>query len=481
MKSQKGATEGPEKKISRRDFMGGAAATAMAFTIVPRHVLGGPGHTPPSEKLNVAGVGIGGMGQSNINNVAGLHLDANGKPNYENMDGENIVALCDVDNKYAAETFKLYPKAKKYWDFRKMLEKQKDIDAVVIATPDHTHAVIAMAAMQMGKHVYCQKPLTYSVYEARMLTEAARKYKVATQMGNQGHSGEGIRLICEWIWDGAIGPVREVHAWTDRPVWPQGIDRPEDMPPVPKTLDWDLWLGPAPFRPYNPAYLPFNWRAWFDFGTGALGDMACHIMDSAFWALKLGHPDSVEACHSYEVREMWNRMDNKETYPKASIVRYNFPARGAMPPVKLTWYDGGLLPPRPEELEPTRQLGKKDDSGAIFTGTKGKLMSGTYGEGPRLIPETRMKEYKKPEKTLPRIPTGSDGHEKNWVNACKGGEPACSNFDYSGPLTEMVVMGNLAIRFPGQRLDWDGKNMKVTNLPEANEYVHRQYREGWTL
>jgi len=332
--------------------------------------------------------------------------------------------------------------------------------------------------MRMGKHVYVQKPLTYSVYEARMLTEAARKYKVATQMGNQGHSGEGVRLICEWIWDGAIGPVREVHTWTNRPVWPQGIGRPKDMPPVPATLDWDLWLGPAPYRPYNPAYLPFNWRAWLDFGTGALGDMACHIMDTPFWALKLGYPTSVEATHSYDVREMWKRADNKETYPRASIVRYKFPARGDMPPVKLTWYDGGLLPPRPEDLEPGRKL---PESGSIFIGDKGKIMCETYGGSPRLIPETKMKEYKRPAKTIPRITNGVDGHEQNWVDACKGGEPACSNFDYSGPLTETVVMGNLAILNPGRTLTWDGENMRVTNLPEANEHIHREYRNGWTL
>jgi hypothetical protein len=250
------------------------------------------------------------------------------------------------------------------------------------------------------------------------------------------------------------------------------------MPPVPETLDWDLWLGPAPYRPYNPAYLPFNWRAWLDFGTGALGDMACHIMDPSFWALKLRYPTSVEASHSYDVREMWKRVDNKETYPRASIVHYKFPARAELPPVKLTWYDGGLLPPRPEELEPGRQL---PESGTIFIGDKGKIMCETYGGSPRLIPETKMKEYKRPAKTIPRITNGVDGHEQNWVDACKGGEPACSNFDHSGPLTETVVMGNLAILNPGKTLEWDGENMRVTNLPEANEYVHRQYREGWTL
>ncbi|HUT28967.1 MAG TPA: Gfo/Idh/MocA family oxidoreductase [Sedimentisphaerales bacterium] len=450
--------------MNRRDFLLSTASAAATFTIVPRHVLGGPGYTPPSEKLNIAGVGVGGMGKSNL----------------KNLTDENIVAICDVDEKYAGKVFDEYPQAKKYADFRKMLEEQKDIDAVVVATPDHTHAVISMMAMKMGKHVYCQKPLTHSVYEARMLTEAARKYKVATQMGNQGHSGEGVRLICEWIWDGSIGAVREVHAWTNRPVWPQGIDRPEETPAVPETLDWDLWLGPAPERAYNPAYLPFNWRAWLDFGTGALGDMACHVLDPVFWALKLGYPTAVEACHSYEVRQMWKRVDNKETYPSASMVRYEFPARENMPPVQLKWYDGGMLPPQPEELEPGRKIGK-DGSGVIFVGDKGKLTCGTYGDSPRLIPESRMREYKRPPKTLPRIEGDVGGHEKNWVRACKGGEPACSNFDYAGFLTEAVLMGNLAIRNPGERLNWDGPNMTVTNLAEANEYVRRQYREGWTL
>lgn len=453
-----------KRQINRRDFLLSSVTAAATFTIVPRHVLAGSGRTPPSEKLNIAGVGVGGMGKNNL----------------KNLNDENIVAICDVDEKYAGKVFDEYPQAKKYTDFRKMLEKQKEIDAVVVATPDHTHAVVSMMAMKMGKHVYCQKPLTHSVYEARMLTEAARKYKVATQMGNQGHSGEGVRLICEWIWDGAIGPVREVHAWTNRPVWPQGIDRPKETPAVPKTLDWDLWLGPAPERPYNPAYLPFNWRAWLDFGTGALGDMACHVLDPVFWSLKLGYPTAVEACHSYEVREMWKRVDNKETYPSASIVRYEFPARENMPPVKLTWYDGGMLPPQPEELEPGRKMGK-DGSGVIFVGDKGKLMCGTYGDSPRLIPESKMRDYKRPPKTLPRIEGDVGGHEKNWARACKGGEPACSNFDYAGFLTEAVLMGNLAIRNPGQRLDWDGPNMTVTNLPEANEYVRRQYRQGWTL
>jgi len=341
-----------------------------------------------------------------------------------------------------------------------------------VATPDHTHAVVAAMAMKMGKHVYVQKPLTHNVFEARRLTEIAREMKVATQMGNQGHSGEGIRLICEWIWDGAIGPVREVHSWTNRPIWPQGIDRPAEQPPVPPSLDWDLWLGPAPTRPYHPTYHPFSWRAWWDFGTGALGDMACHILDPAFWALKLGYPVSVEASAT---------KVNDETAPLASIVRYQFPEREGMPAVKVTWYDGGLMPPRPEELEPGRMLGD-GDGGLVFVGDKGKIMCGCYGRSPRLIPESAMKEYKLPQKTLPRVEGDLGGHEMDWVRACKDpSKPASSNFDYSGPLTEMVVMGNLAIRNQGVKLEWDGLAMKVTNHEAANYFVQRQYREGWTL
>ena len=436
--------------MSRRDFIGGAAAVA-AFTIVPRHVLGGPRQVPPSEKLNIAAIGSGGMGRSNINACS----------------GENIVALCDVDDNRAAGTFKKFPKAKKYRDFRKMLEKEdRNIDAVIVATPDHTHAVAAMAAMRRRKHVYVQKPLTRTVFEARTLTEAARKYKVATQMGNQGHSGEGVRLICEWIWDGAIGDVREVNAWTNRPVWPQGIDRPKDKHDVPSTLDWDLWLGPAPNRPYHPCYLPFNWRGWWDFGCGALGDMACHLLDPVFSALKLGYPTSVQACAT---------KVNKETFPLASIVRYEFPARGDMPPVKLNWYDGGMKPPRPDELEPELRM-----TSVTFIGDKGKLMCGEYGDHPRLIPNSKMEEYKEhlPPKTIPRV---KGSHEQNWIDACKGGKPACSNFDYSGPFTEAVVMGNLAMRRLGKKLLWDGKNMKVTNDDEANRYVNEPRRKGWSL
>ena len=452
--------------ISRRAFIRGAALAAASVSIVPRHVLGASGDSP-NEKLNIAAVGIGGMGANNIAACA----------------NENIVALCDIDSDYAAKTFAKYPKAKVYRDFHVMLDQQKDIDAVIVATPDHTHAVVALAAIQRGKHVYVQKPMTHSVYEARILTEAARQHKVVTQMGNQGHSGDGARLVCEWIADGAIGAVREVHAWTNRPVWPQGVevDRPKDKPAVPASLDWDKWIGPAPFRPYHPTYHPGTWRAWWDFGTGSLGDLGCHILDAAFWALKLKYPVSVEGCISTYWEGLWKKTEPKnETYPRSTIVRYRFPAREGLPEVKLTWWDGGLMPARPDELEEGRHLGD-DDGGLLFMGDKGILMCGCYGHNPKLIPESRMKDYKQPAATIDRIPGAERGHEKDWVRACKGGKRASSNFDYSGPLSEMVLMGNLAVRFPDRRLVWDGEKMAVTNDSEANGYVRRAYRDGWSL
>jgi len=450
MKDQRKTTKKQNKNMSRRDFMSGAAVAA-AFTIVPRHVLGGPGNTAPSEKLNIAGIGVGGMGKGDIKNVS----------------SENIVALCDVDDKYAAKVFKLYPRAKKYRDFRKMLEKQKDIDAVVVATPDHLHAVVSMMAIRMGKHVYCEKPLTHTIYEARKIAEAAREAKVATQMGNQGQASEEARLVCEFIWDGAIGPVREIHGWSNRypRISPRGIARPKETPPVPSTLDWNLWLGPAPYRPYHPAYLPFKWRGWWDFGTGVLGDIGCHNFSAIFKTLKLGYPLSVEASST---AAQCPPEVNSETAPLASIVHYKFAARGDRPSVTLTWYDGGLMPLRPEELEEDRRMGGGD--GMLYVGDKGKML------GHRLIPESNMKEYKRPPKTLPR----SIGHYKEWIEACKGGKPTGSNFDHAGPLTEMVLLGNIAIR-TGKKLIWDGPNMKVTNVPEANEYVNPPYRQGWTL
>lgn len=439
------------KKLTRRTFLAGTVAAAAGCQIVPRHVVGGKGHTPPSEKLNIAGIGAGGRAKTDL-------------PAFSR---ENIVALCDVDERSAAELFRRWPDVPKYKDFRVMLEKQKDIDAVVIATPDHIHAVAAMTAMQLGKHAFVEKPMAHSAYEARMLTEAARKYKVATQMGNQGHAGPGVRKACEILWSGAIGDVRTAYIWTNRPTWPQDIPRPADTPPVPDTLDWDLWLGPAPYRPYNPAYVPNRWRGWWDFGCGALGDMGCHIMDPPFWVLKLGAPTSVEPVEIVG--------GNEESGPKASIIRYEFPQRGEMCPATVYWCDGGKLPPRPDGVPENEQLGD-GDNGSLFIGDKGVLTTGCYGNATRLLPESRMQAYELPPKTIPR----ARGHYKEWIAACKGGEPAGSNFEYSGPLTEMVSLGNVALRV-GEKINWDAKNMKVTNVPEANKYVRREYRTGWSL
>ena len=448
--------------INRRQFMGRAAGVAAAFTIVPRRVLGGPGHKPPSETLNIAGIGVGGQGGGDLRNV----------------ESENIVALCDVDWKHAAKTFERYPNARRYRDFRVMLEKEKNIDAVVVATPDHVHAVAAMTAIKMGKHVYVEKPLTYSVHEARALTEEARKAGVATQMGNQGHAAEAMRLLKEWIEAGAIGTVREVEAWTPHAVWPQGIDRPTETPPVPETLSWDLWLGPAPQRPYHPCYLPAMWRGWWDFGTGAMGDMGCHILDMAFYAFELTWPTSVEASFSTFVPEglSWDKKFNTESYPRASIVRFRFPARGDRPPLKLTWYDGGLMPERPDELEKGRRMGNTY-GGMLFIGETGKMICGAHGaDGLRIIPESKMQAYERPPKRLPR----SIGHHAEWIAACKGGPKPRSNFDYAGPLTETVLLGNVAIR-ARQRIHWDPVEMKITDPPEANQWLRRDYRPGWSL
>lgn len=455
MNTHNPSSSNAKQSISRRDFAIKTGAGIGLFSMVPRHVLG-RGFVPPSEKLNIAGIGIGGQGRGDISQFK----------------NDNIVALCDVDQRYAARTFRDYPNAKTYTDFRKMLDQQKDIDAVVVATPDHLHAVISMTAIQMGKHVYCEKPLTHTVHEARQLAKAAREANVATQMGNQGQASEQTRRTCEWIWAGSIGAVREVHVWTDRPLrgmdgiyWPQGIERPTDTPGIPSTLDWDLWLGPAPRRPYHPAYLPFRWRGWWDFGTGALGDIGCHAMDPIFRALKLGAPTSVEASSS---------LGNTESYPTSSIVTYQFPGRKTLPPVKLVWYDGGLRPPRPPELEDGRIMGA---TGVLYVGDDGKILNGD------LIPASRKKAVPEPPQTIPRSP----GHYKEWVDACKGGAAAGSNFDWAGPLTEAVLLGNIALRSQLREkltqlsLKWDPQQFKFTNLPEANEYLHKDYRKGWEL
>jgi predicted dehydrogenase len=448
--------------MNRRKFISISAGSISSFMIVPRYVLGGRGFISPSDKLNIAGIGVGGQGGADL----------------REMEGENIVALCDVDWDRAAATFIKNPRAKRYKDFRMMLEKQNEIDAVVVATPDHVHAVASMMALKMNKHVYCEKPLTYTVFEARQLTAAARDAGVVTQMGIQGHASESIRLLCEWIWAGAIGEVSEVHAWTPHPVWPQGIGRPQETPAVPETLAWDLWIGPAPFRPYHPCYHPATWRGWWDFGTGGLGDMGCHIFDHIAWSLKLGAPKSVEASYSEFVPEglNWNKPKNSETYPRASIVTYRFPQREGFPALKLTWYDGGLMPSRPEELHEDRAMGDQF-GGALYIGTKGKILCGSHGaNGLRLIPEKKMQEFEQPLKSLAR----SIGHRQEWIAACKGEGSAHANFDFSGPLTETVLLGNIALR-TGEKLYWDDKNMKISNLPDANEFLHRPYRADWIL
>ena len=469
--------------LSRRNFLRHAGVAATAFTIVPRFVLGGNGFVAPSDTLYIAGIGVGGKGESDLTSFA---ESANAR----------IVFLCDVDDRQAAKSRKNFPKAKYYKDFRQLLDKEaKGIDAVSVSTPDHTHAVAALAAMQLGKHVYVQKPLTWSIHEARMLAEAAKMYKVVTQMGNQGGSGDDVRKMKEMYDAGLIGEVTRVISWTNRPVWPQGIPTPTGKFDVPKELDWDLWLGPAEAIPYNPAYHPFNWRGWYSFGTGALGDMACHILDPAFRILPIDYPSEVECSMSTVWSGFFQQAEIPDSFPPSSIVHFKFPGKDGHPDIQLTWMDGGLLPERPEELGPDEPLGSWD-GGVIFEGTKGTLLADCYGANPRLIPTSRMNTEKLPEPSLPRVP---EGHYVQWVNACMQGYGkgvTSSPFEFAGPFTEAILMGNLAIRsynhkvknnkgqdtYPGRKkLLWDAKNMKITNFDDANAFVKREYRPGWTL
>jgi len=448
---------------SRRTFLAATGGLALNFAVVPRHVLGGVGFIAPSERINVAGIGAGGMGGGDIATVARL--------------GANIVALCDVDEERAAGSFRAFPKARRYKDFREMLEKEeKQVDAVTVGTPDHVHAVAAMAAVRAGKHVYCQKPMTHTLHECRELTKAARAAGVATQMGNQGHATEGSRLTNEWIQAGLIGEVRQVHVWSDRAgqLWKQGIPRPADSPPVPTSLDWNLWLGPIRERPYNPAYAPVTWRGWWDFGTGALGDMGCHIIDHPVWALRLGPPTVVEARTTIDGSYFDGNKPNVETYPIAAIITYEFPARGDLPPVRMTWYDGGLMPPEPAEMPLDQRL---PENGVLYVGSKGKMYHASHGDMPRLLPHALHDDAIKVAKTMERSP----GHYEEWVRACKGGPRPVSNFDYAGPLTEIVLLGVLALKSPGRRLEWDSENLKIKNAPELNRHVHTDYRKGWAL
>jgi len=446
--------------MARRRFLRAAVATT-AFTIIPRHVLGQTEQAPPSEKINVAVIGTGGQGNINLKQLL-------------RVSDVHIAALCDVNTVsdykafYYGGTAGLQPAldlvskergqaCPGYRDYREMLDKE-DIDAVLLATPDHSHAAVALDVLAKGKHLYCEKPLCRTVSEARAVTEAARRAKVATQMGNQGHSGEGIRLTCEWIWDGAIGDVQEVHVWAQAggAMWTTYKDRPEDTPPVPEGFDWERWLHPAPFRPYHPAYAPVTWRSWWQFGTGAIGDFACHHVDPAFWALKINEAQtfSVEAC---------GNGTTDEVFPNAQLIYYDVPARAGMPPVHITWYDGGLMPPCPKELAECRKMG---DNGILFVGSKGTIIAGGWGGTPRIIPEAKMQAYERPPKSLRR----TDGPHRDWIKACKGEIPASSNnFDYAGPLTEFVLMGNVAL-LARKKLEIDWPKIEATNYPDANKF-----------
>lgn len=450
-------------RTKRRDFLKATVAVGSGFFISNSYSRAES--RSPNEKLNVAGIGVGGKGSSDVEHIA----------------VENLIALCDVDDHRARESYKKFPNAKRYKDFREMLEKEKSIDAVTVSTPDHTHAPAAAMAMRLGKHVYCQKPLTHTVYEARMLRDIARQYKVATQMGNQGTAHPGFRKGVEVIQSGAIGPVREVHVWTNRPIWPQGLQRPKTAT-VPDHLAWDLWLGPAPDQPYCKEFCPFSWRGFWDFGTGALGDMACHTANLAFMALKLTAPTSVEAVTDGTATDV--------SPPKMSTITYEFPARGDLPAVKLVWHDGKQtvtvdgkeerkrnLPP--EELAHGHKL---SDSGLLLVGENGVFFSpNDYGAEHFLLPDEKFKDYKQPPDSLPRLADGGDsGHMQEFLAACKGGPPAMSNFDYAANMTEAMLLGNVAMRV-GKKIEWDSEKLAVTNCPEAAQYINPEYRKGWTL
>jgi predicted dehydrogenase len=457
------------KAMNRRNFIQKSSAAA-AFSIVPRFVLGGKGYTAPSEMLHIAGIGIGGVGQHFIKSCAD--------------EGQKIVALCDVDHIFSKPVFDKHPDATTYYDFREMFDTEKDIDAVVIGTPDHSHAVIAMHALRMKKHILCVKPLTRTIHEARVLTEAARAAGVATQVTASSRLDETVLRNMEIVQSGILGDIREVHCWTDRPWWPQGMTRPEGKDTIPETLKWDLWLGPAHDRPYkkgwgaeslvmqqlkarvlvyDAVYHPFNFRGWWDFGTGAMGDMGCHFFNRIFPVLNLGHPVSVHASSTTVF---------PETPPLAAIVTYEFPERKGMPPVKLIWYEGGIMPSRPEELQDDEEM---PANGTLFVGDRGKILND------KVIPENKRKEAKKLKNTLsrPEYPEG-DIVVQEWINACKGGPAASCNFNTGGELTEIALLGNIATR-TGKKIYWDPEKMEITNNSEANGYIRESYRSGWSL
>jgi predicted dehydrogenase len=488
------------KSVSRRKFLGTVTAASAGFTIIPRHVMPGNGIQQPSDMVNVAGIGIGARGASNLRGLSDPDVPivnpqrtSTGQPlSKEELAARaarqtqqpaqaqaqqqqparapvrlaNIYALCDVDTDFAAHIFKGYPKAKVYTDWRQMLDKEKNnIDAVMIGTPDHSHAPIAAAFMREKKHIYVEKPMCKTIFECRKLAEIAKEYNVVTQMGNQGHASEGARQINEWIQSGAIGLVREVHLSTNRPIWPQGnLPRPAAVP-VPKNLNWDVWLGPAPKKDYHPDICHFNWRGLRDYGTGALGDMGAHIYDHAFWSLNLGIPTRVQASSSAFNNEFW---------PLAEMITYEFPARGYMPPVKIVWVDGGLRAPRPADMDQGVRV-----NSALYLGDKGLLMHGDYGSNPQLLPKKAMDEFVPPKPWLPRSP----GIYAEWIDAIKTNGKSSTDFSYAAKLVETMMLGNIAVLMANRNmiLEYNPEKMEFTNLPEANALLHYEYRQGWTL
>ncbi len=436
-------------RSTRRDFLKTTAAAGLGFWAAGGVTLQAkpPG---PNDRINVGLVGVGGRGRAHVNSLAGK---------------ENIVALCDVDDVTAGSTYRKLWRTPRYSDFRAMLDRERTIDAVVVATPDHMHAPVAIRAMRMGKHCYCEKPLTHNIYEARLMKEVARENRVATQMGNQGTSSPQLRRAVEIVRAGALGDVREVHIWTNRPIWPQNRERPTERPAVPASLDWRLWLGCAPQRPYHSSYVPFAWRGWWDFGTGALGDMGCHTMNMPFMALRLGLPTSV-------VAELDTPL-NSESPPLGCKVTYEFPARNNLPAVTMYWYE------RRRPAEALFHGQRISESGSLLVGTQGTMYSASdYGESIRLLPANQFENFRDPEPSLPRSP----GHMQEWLNAIRGGTPAMSNFvDYSALLTEVVLLGNVAIRCNGQRVRWDAERMRATDLAAADAFIRREYRAGWEL
>lgn len=471
---------------SRRDFISKTGLAIAGVTIVPRHVLGGKGFVAPSDKLVVAGVGVGGKGRGDINN-------------FHNSGKAEIGYLCDVDDRMAQESREKYPKAKYYHDWRELFDRESaHFDAVSVSTPDHNHAIIAMGAMQLGKHVYVQKPMTHDIYEARKLTEAAARYKVVTQMGNQGASGDGVRQLREWYDAGLIGDVHTVYTWTNRPVWPQGIPWPSQSAPTPDGLNWDLWLGTAPYKEYVEGLVPRSWRGWWDYGTGALGDLGCHLLEAPFAVLGLKYPTDVQATVGSVYTDFGTRGYFADSCPPSSYATLTFPkTERTQGEVKLHWMDGGIKPARPDELEPDEIMGD-GNSGILFVGTKGKMMASEYAANPRLIPVSRTAEVQVPQR-YERVKDGAAGHYAQWVEGAIAGygkAQLSAPFELSGPLTETVLMANLAIRvadipharvnrpgfdYPGSNkvLRWDAQNMRITNHDEANQFVKREYRQGW--